>query len=325
MSLATQARSNLKAGVSYEQCFYFPKKAPGPHSSSPRAATVKASTTCCFGQPCIPAPTRCWSSCYHSCLWGAQRSREQTPPIFPQCDIPLGGLWGCWSCLSSCQPGSTVGELCLLTQAAGHDRKLCVLTENTAMAFLCAVRMRVWSCCVFCVQWDQNMSSQNDLRLAGGKQQKGSAQHIPAWFSSLHTTHTLPFCRAQAMQPWWAPENCTLGWGRMGPLHKWPRLFWAQWGPGGSPGPKSPLLALVQGLSWARVPWSKVQGDLEFSAIMRCAEGNHRELSGINNITCTPLVTLRSHPHHAGHSHTSLPACLPATQGCRANSSCLHA
>lgn len=116
----------------------------------------------------------------------------------------------------------------------------------------------------------------------------------------------------------------------MGLLHKWPRPFWAQPGPGRSPGPKSPLLALVQGLSWARVPWSKVQGDLESSAIIRCAEKTHRELfpkplvdrgragaavlAGITNITCTPLDMLRSRPHHAVHSHTSLPACPPAQQ-----------
>lgn len=74
----------------------------------------------------------------------------------------------------------------------------------------------------------------------------------------------------------------------------------------------------------ARVPWSEVQGDLESSAIIWCAEENHRELfpkpledrgragaavlAGITNITFMTLDRLRSHPHHAVHSHTSLPA-----------------
>lgn len=105
-------------------------------------------------------------------------------------------------------------------------------------------------------------------------------------------------------------------------------MFWTQRGPGRSPGPEIPLLAMVQGLNWARVPWSEVQVDSKSSAIIRCAEENHRELfpkpledrgragaavlAGITSITCTLLDMLRSRPHHAVHSHTSLPACQPS-------------
>lgn len=47
------------------------------------------------------------------------------------------------------------------------------------------------------------MSFPNDLRLAGGKQQREEKQRIPARFNCLHTMHILPFCKAEPVSRAW--------------------------------------------------------------------------------------------------------------------------